>query len=92
MRHAIEEPCAGFVLTPADARALLANLLGRIAPEVDLDQIDPEAALQEAAELDSMDFVNLVTALHEATGIDVPERDYPRLATVDGFVAYVAAA
>jgi acyl carrier protein len=79
-------------MTPADARALLADLLGRIAPEVDLDEIDPAAALQEAAELDSMDFLNLVAALGEATGIDVPERDYPRLATIGGFVAYVAAA
>ncbi len=39
-----------------------------------------------------MDFLNLVAALHEETGIDVPERDYPSLATVAGFVAYVAAA
>ncbi len=79
-------------MTPAAARALLADLLGRIAPEIDLDEIDPAAALQEVAELDSIDLLNLVTALHEATGIDVPERDYPRIATVDGFVAYVVAA
>jgi acyl carrier protein len=75
-----------------DARALLAQLLRRIAPEVDLDLVDPDAPLQEAMELDSMDFLNLVTALHEATGIDVPERDYPLLGTVNGFVAYVASA
>ena len=75
-----------------DARALIARLLHRIAPEVDLDEVDPDAPLQEAMDLDSMDFLNLVTALHEATGIDVPERDYPLLSTVSGFVAYVAAA
>jgi acyl carrier protein len=39
-----------------------------------------------------MDFLTLVTALHEETGIDVPERDYPLVATIDGFVIYVAAA
>lgn len=75
-----------------DARALFATLLHRIAPEVDLDAVDPDAPLQEALDLDSMDFLNLVTALHEATGVDVPERDYPSLSTVAGFVAYVAAA
>ena len=37
-----------------------------------------------------MDFLNLVTALHDETGIDVPERDYPQLASIDGFVTYVA--
>jgi len=75
-----------------DARALLGRLLHRIAPEVDLDNVDPDAPLQEAMDLDSMDFLTLVTALHDETGIDVPERDYPSLGTVAGFVAYVTAA
>jgi acyl carrier protein len=75
-----------------DARSLLARLLHGIAPEVDLDEIDPAAPLQEAAELDSMDFLNLVTALYEETGIEIPERDYPLVATIDGFVAYLTAA
>jgi acyl carrier protein len=79
-------------MTPDDARALLARLFHGVAPEIDLDQIDPAEALQEAAELDSMDFLNLVNALYDETGIDVPEHDYPRIATIDGFVAYVAAA
>jgi acyl carrier protein len=76
-------------LSPDDAHALLARLLHGVAPEVDLDEIDPTAALQEEAELDSMDFLNLVAALYDETGIDVPERDYPTIATVDGFVAYL---
>ncbi|HZA78129.1 MAG TPA: acyl carrier protein [Acidimicrobiales bacterium] len=46
-----------------------------VAPEVDLEGIDPAAPLQDAVELDSMDFVDLVTALCEETRIDVPERD-----------------
>lgn len=75
-----------------DARALLRRLLHRIAPEVDLDGVDPHAPLQEALDLDSMDFLNLVTALRDEAGIDVPERDYPLLSSADGFVAYVAAA
>jgi acyl carrier protein len=79
-------------MTRDDARALIARLLRGIAPEVDIGQIDPVAPPQEAAELDSMDFLDLVTALHEETGIDVPERDYPLVATIDGFIAYVAAA
>jgi acyl carrier protein len=79
-------------VTPDDARTLLARLLHRIAPEVVLDQIDADAFLQEEAELDSMDFLNLMNALYEETGIDVPERDYPQVATVDGFVDYVTTA
>jgi len=79
-------------VTTDDASELLTRLLRRIAPEVDLDEVDPDAPLQDAVDLDSMDFLNLVTALHEETGIDVPERDYPELASVAGFVAYVVRA
>jgi acyl carrier protein len=74
-----------------DARALLARLIHRIAPEVELDEVDPAAPLQDATDLDSMDFLNLMTALHEATGLDVPERDYPELSTVERFIDYLAA-
>jgi acyl carrier protein len=73
-----------------DARALLARLVGGIAPEADLDEVDPDAPLQEALDLDSMDFLNLVAALHDATGLEVPERDYPALSTAAGFASYVA--
>jgi len=59
---------------------------------VDVAGVYPDALVQEELDLDSMDFLNLVTALHEETGIDVPKRDYPKLATIGGFVAYVAAA
>ncbi|QYG93531.1 acyl carrier protein [Iamia sp. SCSIO 61187] len=79
-------------MTASEARALLARLLGRIAPEADLDAVDPDGPFQEALELDSMDFLNLVTAVEEDTGRSVPERDYPALSTVSGFVAYLTTA
>jgi acyl carrier protein len=75
-----------------DARALLARLLHRIAPEADLSGAAPDGLLQEELDLDSMDFLNLLTALHDETGIDVPERDYSRLETIAGFIAYVSQA
>ena len=77
-------------MTPDDARALLSRLLHRIAPEIDVADVDPAAPLQEAADLDSLDFLNLVTGVYDETGIEIPERDYPLIATVDGFVARLA--
>ena len=74
------------------AHALLARLLHGIAPEADLTDVDPDGLLQEELDLDSMDFLNLMTALHDETGIDVPERDYARVATARGFADYVATA
>jgi acyl carrier protein len=73
-----------------DARDLVDRLLRRVAPEADPAAADPDGALQEELDLDSMDFLNLVAALDDETGISVPERDYPRLASINGFVDYLA--
>lgn len=77
-------------MNPDAALATLSRLLRQIAPEADLTSVDPDARYQDELDLDSMDFLNLVTAVHEELGIDIPERDYPRLATVRGFVSYLS--
>ncbi len=73
-----------------DIRALVADVLGGIAPEADLASVRDDEDLRLAFDLDSMDFLNLVVGLHERTGVDVPETDYPRLFTLGGIVAYFA--
>ncbi|MCC6715974.1 MAG: acyl carrier protein, partial [Gammaproteobacteria bacterium] len=40
-------------------------------------------------DLDSMDFLHFVVALHDRLGIDIPESDYPHLTTIDAIVAYL---
>ena len=74
-----------------DIRKVVQEELNNIAPEVDLASIDPAADLREAIDIDSMDFLNLITAIHHRLGIDIPEIDYPKLVTLDGAVAYIAA-
>lgn len=59
------------------------------APEIDLTLIDPAADLREALDIDSMDFLNFVRAIHHRLGVDIPELDYPKLFTLAGAVAYV---
>jgi acyl carrier protein len=73
-----------------EARDILGDALHRIAPEVDIDTIDTAAQLQDEIDLDSINFLDLVTAIHERTGVDIPERDYALVTTFDDFVAYLA--
>ncbi len=73
-----------------DARRLIADVLESIAPDVQLDDIDPEGNLQQLADLDSMDFMSLVEGVAARLGVDIPEADYPRLATLSSAVSYVA--
>ncbi len=74
-----------------EALDLMRTVLRQIAPEADLDDVGPDEGLREALDLDSMDFLNFVIGIHEKTGIEIPERDYPQLASVEGCVSYLAA-
>ncbi len=72
-----------------EAREVLLQALGEVAPEIDPGAIDPDVPLGEQLDLDSIDFFNLIVAVAERTGIEVPERDYPRLATLNAAIAYL---
>jgi acyl carrier protein len=74
-----------------DIRKVIQEELNNIAPEIDLAGIDPAADLREAMDIDSMDFLNFVTAVHHRLNVDIPEIDYPKLVTLDGAVAYLKA-
>jgi acyl carrier protein len=76
-------------MSDADIRAAILEELGNIAPEADLAGLDPKADMREALDIDSMDILNLVTAIHKRLGVNVPEIDYPKLVTLAGAVAYV---
>ena len=78
-------------MSAIDIGKVVAEELSNIAPEVDLATVDPKADLREAIDIDSMDFLNLVTALHQRTGVDIPEIDYPKLVTLSGMIAYLDA-
>jgi acyl carrier protein len=77
-------------MTRDDITAVLIDELGRIAPETDASRLDPNAELREELDIDSMDFLNLVTGLHERLNLDIPEIDYPKLATIGHTVDYLA--
>ena len=59
-------------MSTRDIDAVVREELGNIAPEVDLKTIDPEANLREALDINSMDFLNFITAIHHRLGLDIP--------------------
>ena len=70
-------------------RELVLEVLGAIAPEADLSRLDPAEDLRDALEIDSMDLLHFAIGLHEQTGIEIPEADYPKIATLAGCLAYL---
>ena len=79
-------------MTETELRQTVLAVLHRIAPEADLDAVPTDADLREELDIDSLDVLRFATGLAEATGVEIPERDYPRIVTIDGCTAYLAAA
>ena len=78
-------------MTPEEIKTTILDTLTRIAPEIEAASIETNTSFRGQLDLDSMDFLNFVLALHDRLGIDIPEADYPRLSTLDGAIAYLAA-
>jgi acyl carrier protein len=79
-------------MTPEQVRQAFIEALGQIAPEGDFERLQPDRPLRDQLDIDSYDFLQLMIALHERLGVDVPEADYQRLGTLQGALDYLTAA
>ena len=66
-------------------------ILQSIAPEVEPGDIRGDRPLRNQVDLDSMDWLNFLVAVHEKLQVEIPEADYAKLVTMDDVVAYVSA-
>ena len=73
------------------ATKIVLTTLESTAPGSDTSTLDPRLDFAEQLDIDSMDFLNFVLAIHEQTGIEIPERDYPKLSSLEGAVEYLVA-
>lgn len=78
-------------MTDEMVRAKILGILGEIAPDADLTKLRGDAQMRDELDIDSMDFLNVVVAVAEVLHVEIPERDYGHLATLDSMVAYVCA-
>jgi acyl carrier protein len=76
-------------MTNDEVRAVILEEIGNIAPEADLSRLGEDEDLREAIDFDSMDIFNLVVALSQRLGIDIPDADAGRLVTVRGGTDYL---
>lgn len=72
-----------------EMRKIVLDALGGIAPEMDPESIAADLPLREQVDIDSFDFLNMVIHLHETLGIDIPEKDYAELRTLNSTVEYL---
>lgn len=77
-------------MTPEEARRVVQAALERVAPELDPTMLSDDDELRADLDLDSMDFLNVMIAISEQTGLEIPERDYAEVATYGGLLGYLA--
>ena len=75
-----------------EIRDRVIKTLGGIVPEFDPGSLKQAKSLRDQLDIDSMDFLNFLIALHQEFGVDVPEADAGKLATIDACVSYLAQA
>jgi len=76
-------------MTPADIRDEILDILEDISPDEDLDGLDDDTPFRDQLELDSMDFLDIVMELRKRYRIQIPEEDYPELASMKSTVDYL---
>lgn len=72
-------------------RANVIAILRTIAPEVEEGELRDDRPLRQQVDLDSMDWLNFLIALHQRLQVHIPEADYGRLVTLDDLLAYLRA-
>ncbi len=78
------------MLTNTEVRSKVLDIIADIALDDDVTGINDDLALREQLDLDSMDFLDIVMELKKRHKIEVPQEDYPRLATMQSCVDYLA--
>ncbi len=71
-----------------DIKKMVFQTLKKIAPEANLDQIDPSIRFREQFEFDSVDCLNLMMALQKETNVTIAETDYLKLSSLNGIIQY----
>ena len=79
-------------MNETEIRVGVIKTLAGIVPELEPNSLKPAVSLRDQLDIDSMDFLNFLIALHKEFGVDVPEADAGKLGTVDACVDYLAQA
>ena len=76
-------------MTEEQVKQIVIDIINEIAPDEDTSNLKSEVNLRDQMDLDSMDFLDIVMELRKQHGIEVPEEDYPKLASLNSCADYL---
>ena len=76
-------------MNETEIRSRVLEIIKSIAPELEEAGLRGDRPLRDQIDLDSMDWLNVLVAVHEKLRVDIPEADYGKLVTLDNIVTYL---
>lgn len=76
-------------MQPQEVREIVIDIIKDVSMEDDLGALKDEIALRDQLDLDSMDFLDIVMELKKRHKIEVPQEDYPQLASLQTCMDYL---
>jgi len=76
-------------MTKEEVKTSLLNIISEIVPDEDVMNLEGNTSIRDQIDLDSMDFLDIIMELRKKYQVEIPEEDYPELATINSSVTYL---
>jgi acyl carrier protein len=76
-------------MTRDEIKDVILEIIADIDEEANFASLDADAPLRDQLDLDSMDFLDIVMELRKRYKLQIPEEEYPQLATLTSCVNYL---
>jgi len=76
-------------MTEQEIKQIIFQLLKKIAPDTEPEKLKPDDDIRHTLEIDSFDALQFVVSLDEYFGIEIPEADYGKIATLKDLLHYI---
>jgi acyl carrier protein len=76
-------------MTDDELKTRLLELLVEVAPDVEPHTVQQNCDFREQFDFDSMDLFNYAATIHRTFGVDIAEKDYRRLLSIEKAATYL---
>lgn len=76
-------------MTRDEIKDVILEIIEDIDEDAEFDDLDADKPLRDQLDLDSMDFLDIVMELRKRYKLQIPEEEYPELATLTSCVNYL---
>lgn len=75
-------------MTQEQIQKIIIKQILEITPDIEEGDIIADKNLQRSLEIDSFDFLKILMALNDILGVEVPEKDYAKVDTLEHMTQY----